>query len=266
MKNPKRLLSFFLALSFFATQTAQAFSSLTWQPHTYRKVQRNTQSTETVQGTHLNAGGNVSLTALTAQATAQTPAPSSSNGVTDTRPQAVGDITLQSAHISSKGGAIAVQASGDVNLLGSDEQHHSYQQTRVASSGLLSSTTTTTRDETNRSLAVGSSLDGNSISIQSGKDINVVGSDVVATQNVTLNAGNNLNIIAAQNSQTSSTYKDQQTSGLYGNGGASVSLGKKQQTDTQTTTSTTHNASTVGSINGNVSLTAGNKEIGSDSN
>ena len=156
---------------------------------------------ETVQGTHLNAGGNVTLTALTARATAQTPAPSSGNGVTDTRravsenrPQAVGDITLQSAHISSKGGAIAVQASGDVNLLGSDEQHHSYQQTRVVNSGLLSSTTTTTRDETNRRLAIGSSLDGNSISIQSGKNINVTGSDVSAKQDITLVAMNDINI------------------------------------------------------------------------
>ncbi len=33
MTNSKRLLILFIALSIFTTQTAQAFSSLTWQPH-----------------------------------------------------------------------------------------------------------------------------------------------------------------------------------------------------------------------------------------
>lgn len=221
-------------------------------------VQQRTYD-ETVLGTKLNAGGNITLAAVGAQA----PRIAATAG---SEQASKGNITLESASVGSANGNLALIADTDVNIGGVAEKHQSFRQTRVESSGFLSSTTTTTRDESSRTDAIGSSLDGGNVIIQSGRDINVTGSDMVATNDIALGAGNNITLAAAQSTAQSSSYRDEQTSGLFSNGGLSVTLGNKQQTDTQAGLTTTHTASTIGSIMGNVSMYAGKHytQTGSD--
>jgi len=206
---------------------------------------------ETVIGTTLNAGGNITLSAA------------NDTGEANARG---GNVILHSATLSSQSGQLNILADSNINIDNSVERHQFFQQTRVEDSGFFSSTTTTTRDQRNETQAIGSHLDGDSITLQSGKDVHITGSDIVAGHEVVLKANNNININAAQNTFQASHFRDEQTSGLFSDGGLSVTLGSKQQTDTLTEQRTTHTASTLGSINGNISIVAGKyfSQTGSD--
>ncbi|MEQ1527436.1 MAG: hemagglutinin repeat-containing protein [Gallionella sp.] len=225
---------------------------------------------EQVIGTSLNAQGNITLAATTRPST---PSPQSSpsgrgssQGAGDEREISKGNVNLQSASISSANGKLAVIADKEVNITTTDEKHESFTQSRVLQKGLFSSKTTTTRDESTRTDAIGSNLDGDSVSIQSGKNISIKGSNVVANNDVTLKAANDISLTAAENTTASNNFKEEKTSGLYGNGGASLTLGNKQQSNAQTNQSITHTASTLGSLNGNLNFEAGNQfnQQGSD--
>nr|WP_308694516.1 hemagglutinin repeat-containing protein [Xanthomonas albilineans] len=129
---------------------------------------------------------------------------------------------------------------------------------RTRKSGLLSSKTTTTHDESHDSLAVTSSLSGDTVHIAAGNDLLSQGAQIVGTGDVVLAAGNNLTLEAAQNTHSEEHDSQRKKSGLFGNGGLSVTYGK-QSLKTDTTSSTlTHTGSTVGSLDGNVTLVAGN--------
>ncbi|QHQ29014.1 putative hemagglutinin/hemolysin-related protein [Xanthomonas albilineans] len=129
---------------------------------------------------------------------------------------------------------------------------------RTRKSGLLSSKTTTTHDESHDSLAVTSSLSGDTVQIAAGNDLLSQGAQIVGTGDVVLAAGNNLTLETAQNTHSEEHDSQRKKSGLFGNGGLSVTYGK-QSLKTDTTSSTlTHTGSTVGSLDGNVTLVAGN--------
>lgn len=89
----------------------------------------------------------------------------------------------------------------------------------------------------------------------------VKGSDVVADQDVALSAGNNVDISAATNTDTSWRFKETKKSGLMGTGGIGFTIGSSKTTHDRREAGTTQSqsASTVGSTGGNVSITAGNQ-------
>lgn len=203
---------------------------------------------ETVIGTNLNAKGNITLKATNEK---------EEEGEEKSNHERGGNINLQSATISSANGKLAVIADKDVNITTTDEQHEFFKQTRIVQKDFFSSKTTVTRTSTSDTYAIGSSLDGDSVSIQSGKDIKVKGSSAVANNDMTIKAANDIIITAAESTSASSNFKEEKTSGLFSSGG-SLTLGKQQQSNAQTNQSTTHTASTLGSINGNISIEAGN--------
>ncbi|QHI99285.1 filamentous hemagglutinin N-terminal domain-containing protein [Xylophilus rhododendri] len=104
------------------------------------------------------------------------------------------------------------------------------------------------------------------LAVQAGRDIAIAGSQVVADSATQLTAGRDI-VISAQTQTSSETHDRAQTrSGLMGSGGIGVTVGQRAQNESTTSTATTAAASTVGSINGNIAITAGNqyRQIGSD--
>jgi filamentous hemagglutinin len=82
---------------------------------------------------------------------------------------------------------------------------------------------------------------------------------------VNLNAGADINIIAAQDTHDETHYKKVKQSGL-STSGASVALGSSQLINTNDSQQVTNVASTVGSVEGNVNITSGKtyNQTGSD--
>ncbi|WP_425526886.1 hemagglutinin repeat-containing protein [Xanthomonas oryzae] len=192
---------------------------------------------ETVRGTQLGAGSNIVM-------------------------QAGHDLTLAATAVASQSGGIALAAGHDIQLLATQEQHDAVvdQQTRKKST--FSSKKTTTHDEWHDSLAVGSSLSGKAVNIVAGNDLAVVGSTVLGQDNVRLSAGNNVTIASAQDTSSEAHSVRQKKSGLTGSTGggvASVGYAKSSSESQDATQSVTQVASSVGSKDGNLVISAGNQ-------
>ncbi|WP_274348785.1 two-partner secretion domain-containing protein [Xanthomonas campestris] len=201
-----------------------------------RKRFKQTTATrdETVYGTEFNAGGNLAM-------------------------QAGNDITLTAATAASKNGAISLAAGNDVNLLAASEQHDAVQDMTKKKKGTFSSKTTTTHDEWHDTVAVTTTLSGDTVQIAAGNDLLSQGAQVASTGDVVLAAGNNITLDTVQNTHSEEHEKTVKKSGLYGGGGFSVALGVTKKTDGLGVTEVTNSGSLVGSTDGSVTMTAGNK-------
>ncbi|WP_241094269.1 hemagglutinin repeat-containing protein [Xanthomonas bonasiae] len=132
--------------------------------------------------------------------------------------------------------------------------------------GFLSSKTTTTHDEWHDSTAVATTLSGDSVQIAAGNNLLSQGAQVAGTGDVVLAAGNNLTLETAQNEHSEEHEKKTKKSGMFGSGGIGVTFGTQKIQNNADTTDVTHLGSTVGSVEGDVTLVAGNRyaQTGSD--
>ncbi|HBE5408383.1 TPA: hemagglutinin repeat-containing protein, partial [Escherichia coli] len=212
-----------------STVTTSAQDNITWDKNN-RLSQGVTQST----GSTLAGNGDVTLTAGR-------------------------DMTSQAASLSAQKG-LALMAGHDVTLTGAQNTSSLDEYHKVTgSSGMLSKTTTTTHDVTDRRTMTGSELNGDTVSIGAGHNLNVTGSSVAGDNRVSLAAGNNLNIGTLTESNRETHLKQEKKSGLMSSGGVGFSVGSQSLKVTDTATDTTQKGSTVGSVHGDVSLQAGNR-------
>ncbi|EOU2287879.1 hemagglutinin repeat-containing protein, partial [Escherichia coli] len=212
-----------------STVTTSAQDNITWDKNN-RLSQGVTQST----GSTLAGNGDVTLTAGR-------------------------DMTSQAASLSAQKG-LALMAGHDVTLTGAQNTSSLDEYHKVTgSSGMLSKTTTTTHDVTDRRTMTGSELNGDTVSIGAGHNLNVTGSSVAGDNRVSLAAGNNLSIGTLTESNHETHLKQEKKSGLMSSGGVGFSVGSQSLKVTDTATDTTQKGSTVGSVHGDVSLQAGNR-------
>ncbi|UUN75386.1 hemagglutinin repeat-containing protein [Escherichia coli] len=212
-----------------STVTTSAQDNITWDKNN-RLSQGVTQST----GSTLAGNGDVTLTAGR-------------------------DMTSQAASLSAQKG-LALMAGHDVTLTGAQNTRSLDEYHKVTgSSGILSKTTTTTHDVTDRRTMTGSELNGDTVSIGAGHNLNVTGSSVAGDNRVSLAAGNNLSIGTLTESNHETHLKQEKKSGLMSSGGVGFSVGSQSLKVTDTATDTTQKGSTVGSVHGDVSLQAGNR-------
>ncbi|ELP2266857.1 hemagglutinin repeat-containing protein, partial [Escherichia coli] len=212
-----------------STVTTSAQDNITWDKNN-RLSQGITQST----GSTLAGNGDVTLTAGR-------------------------DMTSQAASLSAQKG-LALMAGHDVTLTGAQNTSSLDEYHKVTgSSGMLSKTTTTTHDVSDRRTMTGSELNGDTVSIGAGHNLNVTGSSVAGDNRVSLVAGNNLNIGMLTESNRETHLKQEKKSGLMSSGGVGFSVGSQSLKVRDTATDTTQKGSTVGSVHGDVSLQAGNR-------
>jgi filamentous hemagglutinin len=213
---------------------------------------------ETVVGTTLNAGGNITLAAK--QLT--------SNSDNTPRTDSKGNVTLQSASVTSKSGNLNVIADGNVDIKTMDENHDFFSKIQIQSSGLFTTTKRTTSNESWRTDTIGSNLSADNISITSGKNIGVVGSTASAEHNINVAAMGDVNISAATGTYGSAYYSHETTTGLqFGSGGNPFSLtdsGPDITTQARTDGARqSFNRSSLTSNSGNLNILAGNNLIAS---
>ncbi|MFZ2161057.1 MAG: DUF637 domain-containing protein [Sideroxyarcus sp.] len=219
-------------------------------------VAQESKYDETVIGTTLNAGGNVTLAATNANADRTTGAggdnasagDTAAPGTTTGRADGKGNIKLENATINSKG-TLAVVADGNVEITTVDEKHEFFRQIVTESQGLISSTTTTSTQESSSTSAKGSNLTGTNVVLQAGDqttktgDITIKGSNIAATETVSIDAGRDLQILSAEDSASSSTSEVKTRDG-FTVGSSGLEYGKKN-TNTVTDGSTTQVSSNI---------------------
>ncbi|EPI8446104.1 hemagglutinin repeat-containing protein, partial [Escherichia coli] len=130
---------------------------------------------------------------------------------------------------------LALMAGHDVTLTGAQNTSSLDEYHKVTgSSGMLSKTTTTTHDVTDRRTMTGSELNGDTVSIGAGHNLNVTGSSVAGDNRVSLAAGNNLNIGTLAESNRETHLKQEKKSGLMSSGGVGFSVGSQSLKVTDT--------------------------------
>ena len=167
------------------------------------------------------------------------------------------DIRTRAASISSQEGQIDITASRDVQTEAGEHQRQFAQGSQYKHRGLVSSKTTTRRFEADRSNAIENLISGDRININAGQDINIKGSTVVADRDTRLVAGSDISVSSATSSARTFSFDQVRKSGVFSGPGASISIGSQRSENTQEISSTTQQASVIGSMQGNVTVLAG---------
>ncbi|CAI1914868.1 MULTISPECIES: hemagglutinin repeat-containing protein [Serratia] len=178
----------------------------------------------------------------------------------DTRIQAGRDATLNATQAQASGD-VAVSAGRDIALNSATESDYSFFEETKVKKGLMSKTTTHTVEEDYATREKGGLLSGNNVSLNAGNDLKVQGSTVVGDGKVNLQAGNNVDIVAATEEQSRYRLNEKKTSGMFSGGGIGVTFGSKSSRHQLNEDGTTQSqsVSTIGSTGGDVNIVAGGK-------
>lgn len=171
--------------------------------------------------------------------------------------QAQNDINARAAEINVQGALSLQSTDGSVNIEAGQSTEGIQTGSHLQAGGWLASKAVTQTSNTQITTAQGSELGGQTVSIQSGADTRIVGSNLLADERLDIQAGGDLSIEAAQNTQSSSQFQQTRRSGVFGSGGLGITIGSQQQSTDAQNQRTTAAASTVGAIDGDVNLSAG---------
>ncbi|MDR5884256.1 hemagglutinin repeat-containing protein, partial [Caballeronia sp. LZ032] len=166
------------------------------------------------------------------------------------------DINVTGSAINLDHGTAALAATGNVNITAATETHVENTQEQHSHSNAVSGKEVTSSRASTATLAQGSMVSADAVTIASGRDINVQGSTIVGTNDVALSAAHDVNIGTSQDTMTSSSSYQEKRSGL-GTSGLTVTYGSNNHATTDQASSVTNNASTVGSLAGDLSIQAG---------
>lgn len=168
------------------------------------------------------------------------------------------DVNSEAAQVTASGN-IAVGAGRDINLTTATESDYAYKEETKTKKGFLSKKTTHTISEDSDTRENGTLLSGDNVTLNAGNNLLVQGSQVVGDGTVALRAGNNVDIVAATNTDSTWRFTETKKSGLMGTGGIGITVGSSKSVHDLRDKGTTQSqsASTVGSTGGNVSIIAG---------
>ncbi|MCA8104322.1 hemagglutinin repeat-containing protein [Burkholderia sp. BCCIQ04A] len=168
------------------------------------------------------------------------------------------DLTISGSTVSLDKGNANLMAAGDVNIGAATETHELNSHETHSHSNVVSGVKVASGIDQTMTLNQGSLVSADGANIVSGKDVNVQGSTIVGTNDVTLTAARNVTVTTSQDTLQSSSYYNKKESGLMSGGGLSVSVGSSSLKTTNQSAEVSNNASTIGSLNGNLSIAAGN--------
>ncbi|AWH89378.1 hemagglutinin repeat-containing protein [Limnobaculum parvum] len=212
-----------------STVTEEKQRSYVWDKDNYR----HEGSSQDV-GTQITGGGNITLAAKN-------------------------DVNARASQVES-GGQLAVVAGNDINIMAGQSSAHLDEHTKSSGKGGggMTKVTNESHSKLDYQYAESSRFDGNSVVMNAGNNLLVHGSEVIATNDLTLKAGNNLTITSAQETSDERRMERETRSGLMGSGGIGFTVGKIDEKSTNTVHGISNVGSTIGSTNGSVSLSAGN--------
>ncbi|MGC5700174.1 hemagglutinin repeat-containing protein [Pseudomonas sp. NFXW11] len=188
------------------------------------------------------------------------------------------NLQLQGSAVTADKGGAQLVAGKDVQIFAatdSESDRHERKQSKRSWGGLKSSKVEDKVRET-RTTAVGSMVSGDTVSVTAGRDATLIGSSLVSTQDLSLQAVRDLTIDAADNTFSRTEMHKQKNRDLTGvltanklgvddiTGNQHLSISSRKHNGTAQETTLT--GSTIGSSAGNVKLNAGRelKVVASD--
>ncbi|MEY1425676.1 hemagglutinin repeat-containing protein [Morganella morganii] len=166
------------------------------------------------------------------------------------------DMNATAATVDAEN-ALAVSAGRDINIQSGKDVSDLTEHSKQTSKGLLSSSSLETHDEVHRTDAVSSQFGGDTVTLKAGHNLTVEGSQVIADNNLTATAGNNITVTTTAEAREETHLREEKKSGLMSSGGIGFTVGKQEMKQTTDSDSRYGKGSTLGSTEGNVTLTAG---------
>ncbi|MFQ2298730.1 hemagglutinin repeat-containing protein [Aeromonas dhakensis] len=168
------------------------------------------------------------------------------------------DLAMRAAHVQAEG-ELAVTAGRDLLLEAGDAMDYRESYTKESKKKALSKKTTTSHDISEQHMAQATELGGQYVLLKAQQDMAVKGSNVVGDLGATLLAGRDLNIDTVDLLNRELHFRETKRSGLMGSGGIGFTIGKQQQSSDMAGTTQIREGSSVGSVQGDVTLQAGNR-------
>ena len=165
------------------------------------------------------------------------------------------NVSMKASTIHSKTGLVDVQA-GRVSIEHGTEHHETLSEIHQKDRGFLSSTTKDTYDHRRTDTVVGSTISSGTVKVDGKHDVEVRASHIVGDADVTVTSAGNLTITSAQEESGATHREEVRKSGIFGNGGLSLTIGTQKQADTYDAKSSVAKGSVIGSRFGSVTLGA----------
>lgn len=182
------------------------------------------------------------------------------NTAGDIQLQAGNKLGMRAGNVTSEQGQISAQAS-EIDITAGKATLDSDQYRKTRKSGFMSSSKTERRDTEHDEEAIASTFSANNINLRAGDEqtpgnLTITGSDLVASQSLNLNASGSIDVSAAQEThQETHDYKKSRTG--FSASSTSVGYGSSKLKQNTTMAQTMQRSSTIGSVEGDVTIQAG---------
>ena len=176
-----------------------------------------------------------------------------------------GDVTLtaknlraEGAQLESKAKLMAI-AENDLVLNGAKESRD-FEEFHKTKSGSLARTTKTSLDQQHSVTQVGTQVSGKEVVLSAGHDVKAKGMQAIADNDLHIQAGHDVDIAADTNHFKNKRVETKKTRGVFTDGGIGFTVGSKSEKHDYETEGWTQSdaRSTLGSMNGNITVSAGN--------
>ena len=176
-----------------------------------------------------------------------------------------GDVTLTAKNLRAEGAQLESEAKlmaiaeNDLVLNGAKESRD-FEEFHKTKSGSLARTTKTSLDQQHSVTQVGTQVSGKNVVLSAGHDVKAKGMQAIAEDNLHVHAGHDVDIAADTNHFKNKRVETKKTRGVFTGGGIGLTVGSKSEKHDYETEGWTQSdaRSTLGSMNGNIRVSAGN--------
>ena len=176
-----------------------------------------------------------------------------------------GDVLLTGKNILSEGAQLDSEAKlmaiaeNDLVLNGAKESRD-FEEFHKTKSGSVAKVTKTSLDQQHSVTQVGTQVSGKDVVLSAGHDVKAKAIQAIADDNLHIQAGHDVDIAADTNHFKNKRVETKKTSGVFTGGGIGITFGSKSEKHDYETEGWTQSdaRSTLGSMNGNITVSAGN--------
>jgi len=168
------------------------------------------------------------------------------------------NILSEGAQLDSEAKLMAI-AENDLVLNGAKESRD-FEEFHKTKSGSVAKVTKTSLDQQQSVTQVGTQMSGKDVLLSAGHDVKAKGIQAIADNNLHVQAGHDVDIAADTNHFKNKRVETKKTSGVFTGGGIGITFGSKSEKHDYETEGWTQSdaRSTLGSMNGNITVSAGN--------
>ena len=176
-----------------------------------------------------------------------------------------GDVELTGKNILSEGAQLDSEAKlmaiakNDLVLNGAKESRD-FEEFHKTKSGSVAKVTKTSLDQQHSVTQVGTQVSGKEVVLSAGHDVKAKGMQAIADNDLHIQAGHDVDIAADTNHFKNKRVETKKTRGVFTDGGIGFTVGSKSEKHDYETEGWTQSdaRSTLGSMNGNITVSAGN--------